>query len=77
MVKKLWEARPSSKKSSNLYKYEKFISNKYNQKFDQNYKKILNWSINNSDEFWSTIWDFCKVIGIKGKRKIKKSNIFS
>ena len=76
MVKKLWEARPSSKKSSNLYKYEKFISNKYNQKFDQNYRKILNWSIKNSDEFWSTIWDFCKVIGIKGKKKIKKSKIF-
>ena len=76
MVKKLWEARPSLKHSSNLYKYEKFISNKYNQKFDQNYKKILNWSIKNSGEFWSTIWDFCKVIGIRGKQKIKKSNIF-
>ena len=76
MVKKLWEARPSSKTSSNLYKYEKFISKKYSQKFDQNYQKLLNWSIKNSDSFWSTIWDFCKVKGVKGKEKIKKTSIF-
>ena len=76
MVKKLWEARPSLKKSSILYRYEKFISKKYSKKFNQNYKKILNWSIDNSDLFWSTIWDFCKVKGIKGKQKIKKSNVF-
>ena len=76
MVKKLWEARPSLKKNSNLYKYEKFISKKYSQKFDQNYQKLLNWSIKNSDSFWSTIWDFCKVKGVKGKEKIKKTSIF-
>ncbi len=76
MVKKLWEARPSLKKSSILYRYEKFISKKYSQKFHQNYKRLLKWSINNSDLFWSTIWDFCKVKGVKGKQKLKKSNTF-
>ena len=76
MVKKLWEARPSLKKSSILYRYEKFISKKYSQKFNQNYTRLLNWSINNPDLFWSTIWDFCKVRGVKGKQKLKKSNTF-
>ncbi len=76
MVKKLWEARPAIKIDSNLYKYEKFISKKFNKKFKNNYKNILKWSIKNSDIFWNTIWDFCNVKGLKGKKKIKKSKIF-
>ena len=76
MVKKLWEARPAIKKDSNLYKYEKFISNKFNKKFNNNYKNILKWSIKNSDIFWSTIWDFCNVKGLKGKKKNKKIKNF-
>jgi Acyl-coenzyme A synthetases/AMP-(fatty) acid ligases len=55
---------------------QKFISKKYSQKFHQNNKRLLKWSINNSDFFWSTIWDFCKVKGDKGKQKLKKSNTF-
>ena len=76
MVKKLWEARPAIKIDSNLYKYEKFISKKFNKKFKNNYKNILKWSIKNSDIFWNTIWDFCNVKGLKGEKKIKKSKTF-
>ena len=76
MSEKLWEAKPSVKANSNLYNYEKFISKKFNQQFNQNYRKILGWSIKNLDNFWGTIWDYCKVKGIKGKEKIKKSKIF-
>ena len=72
MVKNLWKARPAIKIKSNLYKYEKFIAEKSNKKFNNNYKNILNWSIKNPDIFWSTIWDFCKVKGFKGKKKNKK-----
>ena len=76
MAKKLWVATSSIKANSNLYNYEKFISKKFNQEFNQEYRKILSWSIENLDNFWNTIWDYCKVKGIKGKEKIKKSNIF-
>ena len=76
MAKKLWVATTNVKANSNLYNYEKFISKKFNQKFNQEYIKILSWSIENLDNFWNTIWDYCKVKGIKGKKKIKKSNIF-
>jgi len=76
MAKKLWVATSNVKANSNLYNYEKFISKKFNQKFNQEYRKILSWSIENLDNFWSTIWDYCKVKGIKGKEKIQKSNIF-
>ena len=76
MTKKLWEAKLSTILNSNLYRYEQYISKKFNINFNKKYKKILNWSIENSEEFWSTIWDFCKVRGIKSKKKINKSKVF-
>ena len=65
MNKKLWEASLSIKKKSNLYKFEKFISKKFNYKSNKNYKKLLNWSIDNLYKFWSLIWDYTKVNGTK------------
>ena len=72
MSKKLWEASEARKKNSNLYRYENFLSKKYSYEVSQNYSKILKWSINNPNKFWSSLWDFLKVKGIK-KEKIYKS----
>ena len=75
MNKKLWEASLSIKKKSNLYKFEKFISKKFNYKPNKNYKKLLNWSINNLYLFWSSIWDYTNVKGEKVE-KFKYSKEF-
>ena len=76
MPKKLWEASLKQKKKSILYEYEQFISKKFNKKFNFSYKGIFNWSINNTEDFWSSIWDFSKIIGFKNSVKNKKSKIF-
>ena len=76
MSKILWKANSETKLKSNLYRFEKFITKKFDKKFNKKYEKILNWSIKNPGDFWSSIWDFCKVKGIKSNYKIKKSNIF-
>ena len=76
MSKKLWEASISLKKNSLLYKYEQFISKKFNKKFNAKFESILKWSIKNPGKFWSSIWDFSGVKGLKGKKNIKKSKIF-
>ena len=76
MTKKLWEASKKQKKDSNLFAFENFISKKLNKKFNRNYKKISDWSIRNSDEFWNYFWDFSNIKGKKSKKKIKKSKIF-
>jgi len=65
MHKKLWEASEIIKNASNLFKYEKFLFNKFNYKPSKNFTKLLDWSINNPKEFWSSIWDFCRVKGNK------------
>ena len=75
MNKKLWEASLSIKKKSNLFKFEKFISKKFNYKTNKNYKKLFNWSINNVDLFWSSIWDYTNVKG-KKVEKFKYSKEF-
>ena len=74
-LKILWKANQSQKNKSNLYKYEKFLSSKYNFKVKQKYKKLLNWSIKNPKKFWSSVWDFTGVKGIKSE-KLEKSKIF-
>jgi len=76
MSRILWKAKSKNKLNSNLYKFEKFISKKFNKKFNKKYEKILNWSIKNPGEFWSSVWDFCQVRGAKSNHKIKKSKIF-
>ncbi len=75
MNKKLWEASLSIKKKSNLLKFEKFISKKFNYKIKKNYKKLFNWSINNTDLFWSSVWDYTNVKG-KKVNKFKYSKEF-
>ena len=76
MTKKLWEASLSQKRNSLLYKYEHFISKKFNKKFNGKYENILRWSIKNPGNFWSSIWDFSEIKGFKSKIKIKKSKVF-
>ena len=76
MAKKLWEASLKRKSNSILYNYENYISKKFNIDFNHKYKSILNWSIKNSEDFWSSVWDFCKIKGLKSSQKIKKSKIF-
>jgi len=76
MTKKLWEATLDQKKNSNLFAFEKYISNKFSKNFNNDYQKILDWSIKYSSEFWSSFWDFTKIKGIKSSKKIKQSKIF-
>ncbi len=78
MSKKLWQASKVEMDSSNLSKYIKFIDENYNYKFNQNYSKLHNWSIKNNKKFWSSVWDFANVRGIKSKKfKLTKNLIDS
>ena len=76
MSKKLWQPSLIVKKNSNLFAFENYISKKLKIKFNRNYKKLLNWSIKNSPEFWSRFWDFSKIKGIKSKKNFRKSKTF-
>tara|TARA_Y100000590_G_scaffold301497_1_gene339928 strand:+ start:4327 stop:6282 length:1956 start_codon:yes stop_codon:yes gene_type:complete len=68
MSQKLWEAKLHVKNKSNLFKFEKFLSKKYKYKASKNYKKLFQWSINNIQLFWSSIWDYTNVKGKKTEK---------
>ncbi|AIK96991.1 acetoacetate--CoA ligase [Candidatus Odyssella acanthamoebae] len=49
----------------------------------QTYEELYDFSITQFDEFWSQLWDFCQIIGIKGeapfienKEKVKEAVFF-
>ena len=68
MTKKLWEASPHQKRNSNLFEFEKFLSKKLNYKPEKNYKKLFNWTIKNPKSFWSSIWEYSDLKGIKNDK---------
>ena len=76
MSKKLWQPSLIVKKNSNLFAFENYISKKLKINFNKNYKKLLNWSIKNSPEFWSRFWDFSKIKGNKSNKNFRKSKTF-
>ena len=68
MPQKMWEADSQTKLKSNLYQFEKFLAKKFNYKSEKNYKKLFNWTIKNSEQFWSSMWEFSNIKGIKNDR---------
>ena len=76
MTQKLWSATNKEKITSNLYDYEKFLSENYNYKTTKNYSKLLDWSIKNKEKFWSSVWDYCKVIGNKNYKFEYSNELF-
>tara|TARA_B100001123_G_scaffold132884_1_gene154022 strand:+ start:4294 stop:6249 length:1956 start_codon:yes stop_codon:yes gene_type:complete len=75
MNKKLWKASNKLIINSNLYSFEKFISKNLNYKSSKFYPKLLEWSIKNKKNFWSSVWDYCKVKGIKKNNFIFKKEL--
>ena len=41
------------------------------------YQALWQWSIDQPEPFWSSIWDFCDVIGDKGQQVMVESNIMA
>ena len=72
----LWKSLAHEIKSSNLNNFEKYLSKNYQTSFKNNYEKIWKWSIENSAEFWKSIWKFSNVKGKLGKKLLIKSKIF-
>ncbi|MDA9882506.1 acetoacetate--CoA ligase, partial [Alphaproteobacteria bacterium] len=61
----LWSPSKDRVKSSQMYTFMQSINIKYNLNLDS-FSELHNWSIENKSNFWSSIWDFFKIIGSKG-----------
>ena len=67
MKTKLWKINEQNLNNTNLALYSDFISKNYNINFGRDFDKIWRWSVENSKDFWKSIWDFTKIKGSQGK----------
>lgn len=66
----LWTPTPERVKSSKLAAFEKAVEALKGHQYDD-YQSLWQWSVDEPEEFWSLLWDFCKVIGDKGAMVLK------
>ena len=63
----IWAPSDERVKSSKMYKFIKIINKKNNLNI-QNFTDLHTWSIENKSDFWSSIWDFFEIKGLKGTK---------
>jgi acetoacetyl-CoA synthetase len=61
----LWSPSDDRVKSSQMFRFMENVNEKYDLKLCS-FSELHTWSIKNKSEFWSSIWDFFKIIGSKG-----------
>jgi acetoacetyl-CoA synthetase len=73
MNKSLWKPSEQKKQESLLDDFSKFVN--FDSKY--NFKNFWQWSVENSEEFWSKFWDYSKIIGDKGTEIIRRNEVFN
>lgn len=58
---KLWEGSTSFKENSHLFKYQEWLADNLNLHFNS-YQDIWQWSVDNTSDFWKSIWDYFNII---------------
>ena len=76
MTKILWKCSDEKLRKSNLFKFENFLKKKYGLSHKNNYEKLWKWTVENSAEFWKSIWEFSNVKGQLGNRLTHFSETF-
>ena len=76
MTKAIWKCTEEKLRKSNLFKFEVFLKKKYGLNHKNNYEKLWKWTIEDSAEFWKSIWEFSNVKGQLGNQLINSSEIF-
>ena len=61
----MWAPSDERIKSSQMFKFIKYNNDKYNLNLNS-FTDLHSWSVNNKSDFWSSIWDFFKILGTKG-----------
>ena len=68
MKKPLWTPSKNRIKNSNMSAFMKYVPKHFNRKIDT-YDELYKWSVNETEEFWKSIWE---VSGIIHSRKFNK-----
>ncbi len=66
MADVLWEPAPERAAASAMEAFRKGVERKFGVVV-ADYAALHRWSVENRDEFWGEVWDFCEVVGEKGE----------
>ena len=66
-AKLLWQPEPDRIRDARLSAFITFVEQRTGNAFSD-YHSLYQWSIDDSENFWSLLWDFCEVAGDKGKQ---------
>ena len=69
MSKLLWKPSEDHIKQTNLYHFLNVVNEKYHQNFDD-YASLYKWSIENTADFWETMWKFADIIASEPYRQV-------
>ena len=72
----LWSVNEELTKHSQLKKFCENLEKKGVFKNTSRFKDLWEWSVKNPERFWSEVWDFTKIKGIKKGKIIKKNKVF-
>ncbi len=63
----LWQPSQQLIDEANMTRFMAEVNRQHTRSFSD-YEVLYQWSIVEKENFWSILWDFCEVIGDKGKR---------
>ena len=63
----LWQPHQKLIDNANMTRFMAEVNQQQHQSFSD-YDALYRWSIDDKENFWSALWDFCGVIGDKGER---------
>jgi acetoacetyl-CoA synthetase len=63
----LWKPDPDKIDATLMMQFLRAANDRFSRSFSV-YQELWQWSIDNPEDFWGLLWDFCEVIGNKGER---------
>jgi acetoacetyl-CoA synthetase len=65
----LWEPSEDRIKNANVTKFIDFVNKRYSLNIS-GYHPLYDWSVENREDFWASVWEFCNIIASKPYDKI-------
>ncbi len=71
MAEAIWRPSPQRISQANLTRYQRFLRDHYHLEF-YNFESLYNWSVQNVDTFWKSIWEFAPVVHSRGFERVRE-----
>ncbi len=68
--KLLWEPAEDQISESPIMKFIEFVGRRVKKTFI-GYDDLYDWSVDEKEDFWDALWDFCGVVGEKGSKVLE------